>query len=1026
MYIHLDKFNALLERYNYSGITVVDNFNPADKYTMLQTLNNLEQLHDKFKIKDKLLVEAIINMPIEQQNDIVTQLYASPNIDVSIIAVPELTQEQYNERVAIANYNLVAEYGNLIDKGKQLVDVTLLSNPNLSPNQLRIINSAANENLNQLEFFNLQGEALAEEQMMDNLIEQRRNNTQAPLSKIYHNPELELNDDSRELLNTVIIKHSTNKYNATDFSEQQLDTLLQIAASDTVSQDLVHFLNPGYSIDQMNDLNHSLTNILNNVFVNDVLELGSGLLEEYSDLRDTVSYPTIIKEYVDYEMNKFCLDMRGLTLKVENNFNNLFSIHIVTNERSISIFTDNEILNLSNEFKEINDNSPKFSKNLEVIENIIQQQSFGKYSANDFKKEQLELLLEIPLYNEFVHCLNPEYSVLDIQNIQAKIDDTHNNVFNKNILELSEQQLNDYSANGESSYAYSSKIKPYIDKELNSYCLQIKGVDESLLADKFISSFIANEYPSVSLYSNSEIINLSNELVSNRINLAENQAQTQDLNSLDCAIQSHSSEKYTITDFSPDQIHELLDVRQTEEFVHCLNPRYSADDIKNIKTQIKELNNEVFNNNFLNLDEDQLQEYHEHYTQGETYNLEIKPFINAELNSYCLKIQGIDETQLITDFVHHFDSSSNTMFNSVSLYTKDQLVELSDKYTVQMEQANNYHRIDDVFNVDFEAEASGFKHAKVFSNTENKFCICFDTVEGLHNAFTDSGIPLISQSASSDLEKLHLSGDIQDYSKLRTVSFPSAELTNPATTEFRDIKHNLVNIESKIDELVKTNASQDSIDELKYKSKEVAVEAYKSYVRSDQPIENLNLIVDDKDEKRVLMATTDKIFFTDHEALPINHFSPKQIIAVLSEIVDERVIQVSKFEIEHNKTYEEFNSRDEATNSEHKYIAQLENNTYIAFDKKAELLSAVHSTSTTSESTFQLYGTLKNSYYHDNVEDFSKALSKNLKSADFNLEKSSDVKHELTTTLTKSASIDNKTDINVENKNDLPQGRGGR
>lgn len=163
-----DAINRKLEKYDLGGVTF-----PFSN----ETLDSMDRIIDT-PLRDKSLVESILNLPYERQNDLLTQLETKPNIDFTLAVNPELTEAQYREHMDIANYNYNVEYGSLKDKGKSLVQTSLISNPELSANQLYIIQHTITQNLSTDKLFLPDGKPLSDSEMVNEYTAQIQNKSE--------------------------------------------------------------------------------------------------------------------------------------------------------------------------------------------------------------------------------------------------------------------------------------------------------------------------------------------------------------------------------------------------------------------------------------------------------------------------------------------------------------------------------------------------------------------------------------------------------------------------------------------------------------------------------------------------------------------------------------------------------------------------------------------------------------------------------------------------------------------------------
>ncbi len=142
-----------------------------------ETVTCLEKIVTKSELRDSKVIENILNLPQERMERLTKLVIQNKGIDVELASNLNLTNEQYGAHRDIAQYNYNVEYGHLKDSGYDSVDKSLISNPDLSLDQLSLIHVATTNNhtYNPQQFLDENNQILPKNQILDVMSEQRIN-----------------------------------------------------------------------------------------------------------------------------------------------------------------------------------------------------------------------------------------------------------------------------------------------------------------------------------------------------------------------------------------------------------------------------------------------------------------------------------------------------------------------------------------------------------------------------------------------------------------------------------------------------------------------------------------------------------------------------------------------------------------------------------------------------------------------------------------------------------------------------------
>ena len=201
----MTKFNAeaINRKLAFYGI------NKVDFPHSLDTLDIMDRVIES-PIREHGLITRVLNLPYEQQDELLTLIENKPQINLDLTANSSLSKEQYNSHKMIADYNYSVQYGHLKDTGKRPVDRLSIKDPTLTANQLNLVLQTTSMSLSPDKLFN-NGTPLSETEMRSEYLSQLENNAevQAKLAEI----GLTRNDftpSERQFLNSL---HNEGKFN---------------------------------------------------------------------------------------------------------------------------------------------------------------------------------------------------------------------------------------------------------------------------------------------------------------------------------------------------------------------------------------------------------------------------------------------------------------------------------------------------------------------------------------------------------------------------------------------------------------------------------------------------------------------------------------------------------------------------------------------------------------------------------------------------------------------------------------------
>ena len=145
----MTKFNAeaINRKLAFYGI------NKVDFPHSLDTLDIMDRVIES-PIREHGLITRVLNLPYEQQDELLTLIENKPQINLDLTANSSLSKEQYNSHKMIADYNYSVQYGHLKDTGKRPVDRLSIKDPTLTANQLNLVLQTTSMSLSPDKLFN--------------------------------------------------------------------------------------------------------------------------------------------------------------------------------------------------------------------------------------------------------------------------------------------------------------------------------------------------------------------------------------------------------------------------------------------------------------------------------------------------------------------------------------------------------------------------------------------------------------------------------------------------------------------------------------------------------------------------------------------------------------------------------------------------------------------------------------------------------------------------------------------------------
>ncbi|MFN7094756.1 MAG: hypothetical protein ACK4M7_05255 [Burkholderiales bacterium] len=367
MAINLPAFTRFVEKLGFKAT----DFQPTE-----ENLIKAEKLNEVGF--DRLQSLEIMNLDNEGYERIVDFKQVNPTINLDHAINSKLSSAQLDEIIHATYYNYEVEFGGLKDRGKSLVDLTIISDPKLSKEQIRMINTAVNENLDYKELIKTIDQGNPISVMSETLRELRE-------SKLAVHQELR---ENKQIIGALTVKDLNLLYTA-HYIHRDIFNL---------SNSLDVIKSQGISFIQEDQPSH------NEVFRNK--------LEVHQYLRENFSSP---KSLSDDEL-QYLYDVR---LDDPYNFTNkLPAEHLVVYEVQEITFASSELTQTN----PINEFSPIEIKNFAVItDGHVNHAATNKYIMQETVAGEV-------LYTTF-NTKEDLFKLLQPYDIKGKIDSFHQTGF---------------------------------------------------------------------------------------------------------------------------------------------------------------------------------------------------------------------------------------------------------------------------------------------------------------------------------------------------------------------------------------------------------------------------------------------------------------------------------------------------------------------------------------------------------------------------------------------------------------------
>lgn len=208
---NLKKAEEDLSQFGYGQINI-----PINQ----ESLECLYRISLESNLRDSKIVERVLNLPEERRERLTDLLVKNKGIDVELASNLNLTNEQYGAHRDIAQHNYNVEYGHLKDSGYDSVDKSLISNPDLSLDQLSLIHVATTNNhtYNPQQFLDENNQVLPTHEILDVMSEQRINANEVKQALKEVNRDIEtLSRDELKTLNELHMNGKTDPEQSKQF-----------------------------------------------------------------------------------------------------------------------------------------------------------------------------------------------------------------------------------------------------------------------------------------------------------------------------------------------------------------------------------------------------------------------------------------------------------------------------------------------------------------------------------------------------------------------------------------------------------------------------------------------------------------------------------------------------------------------------------------------------------------------------------------------------------------------------------------